>query len=521
LNLDLGVTYTTLSTLADANHNNCNSPNANPAFCQVRAQLLSEVQNAANIHQFYNNLKSLWATSGTITILSQLSAFNDVKATLPQAPGAAPASSLVAPLVNLFLGLAGNAPVVGPVFGLADLFFNFATGLATDYQGNPTIDLTSTIGKLQTQASDQFTAQGNATATMFQLILQDGGKLQTLGSALAKSDINSPWYWSANASAQILQTMTPAIRQAAYQSIMPAAYGIGSYLPQTPINCYGNGPNTVWGQFPLWQQPRSYVVLDTDFNCGNLGNTPTVQPFAPNNNDSIYRPYTYPTDSANPYVNDTSTGTILGNSSWLGISSLTSRTNSGPGTHYDPPDPSLLSTLFKPLSQSGLGVYRPAFFEGWAFPRVTCALSYGGYPPGQGMSIGGCDWGSAKLSSPPEPPSSLVTSLNMQATQIASSGNEIDVRLTIYNNGTVTANSVNLASIKLRTLSGSEQATLLNAAMPMQVSTLAPGDSTDVILKLDVPATATKIELLETGSVDVGQPQPVQFSEGQVFYPQR
>ena len=44
--------------------------------------------------------------------------------------------------------------------------------------------------------------------------------------------------------------MTPAIRQAAYQNIMAAAYAIGSYMPD-----YN------WGQYPLSSQPHGYPVI--------------------------------------------------------------------------------------------------------------------------------------------------------------------------------------------------------------------------------------------------------------------
>ena len=121
----------------------------------------------------------------------------------------------------------------------------------------------------------------------------------------------------------------------------------------------------------------------------------------------------------------------------------------------------------------------------------------------------------------PVSPGSSVTSLAIQAAQIASNGTELDVRLTIFNNGAVAANSINLTSIALRTLAGSGQATLLNSDVPMQAGGLVPGDSTEVILKLNVPPGITKLGIIEAGSVDLGQPQLVQLSDGQVLYPQR
>ena len=116
-------------------------------------------------------------------ILSQLSAYNDIKAQL-NPPRTAPSQSLTSPLVNFFLGLASFIPEVGPVFGLADVAFNFGTSLTTDQQGNETIDLTSTIGNLLDQANTQFTDQATTTGTFFELVYQDWGKLSALGQAL-------------------------------------------------------------------------------------------------------------------------------------------------------------------------------------------------------------------------------------------------------------------------------------------------------------------------------------------------
>lgn len=518
LNLNLGTTfYTPLSVMLDPKTNaNCNdTTNAGLPFCQVRAQLLMEIGNAANVHELYNNLSLLWSAQGTVTLSSQLGAYDDVKSTLP-APPTASAPSLVRPLVGLFLGLATEVPVVGPAFGLADLFFSFATELATDPQGNQQIDLTSTIAKLENQAGDQFVAQGNATGTLFQSILEDYGKLSALGTLLVgQSSAGSPWYWNASTTSQVLTALKPAIQQAAYESIMPAAYAIGSYVPNTSRNCSGNGPWPVWGQFPLWQQPNAYVVLDGSFTGCSSGGVLAVQAF---NVINAYVPYTYPTDQMNPYASNPTTSTILADNAWLGISAHTSPSNSGTNGRYDPPDASVLSTLFTPTSQSGLGVYRPAFFEGWPFPRVTCQPSYG-VPVGVGTSIGGCDWASAKPVEQGPAPGPPQSSISLRATQIAKNGTQTDVRLSLFNSGNIAARSIELTSISLGTLAGSGQATLQSPAVPIRINGLAVGDSVNVIVKLNIPTGITKLGITEQVSVDFGQPTPTRFSAGQVLYP--
>jgi hypothetical protein len=361
LNVDLVGTYQgKLLVLKDQNNNDCTySYNAGLPFCQVRAQLLTEITDVTNVLTFYGNVTGLWSSSGSVTLASQLSVYNDVKATLP-APPTAEAPNLAKPIVGLLLTLGSKIPEIGPVFGLADVFFNFATELTTDQQGNKQIDLTSTIGNLQQQAADQFISQSNTTGTLFQLILEDWGKLNTLGSTLVgDSNPASPWYWSTTTTSKMLTNMDFVVRQAAYESIMPAAYAIGSYYPTTT-----NSNGWYWGQHPLYTQPWGYIVNQVV----SSPSIPLIRPFAPPNYP-VYPPYTYPSDSSNPWTSSPLTATILADNQWLAISSVNSAWNGSPlndpnGT-YNPPDASLLAKLFTPVSQNGLGVYRPAFFEGW------------------------------------------------------------------------------------------------------------------------------------------------------------
>ena len=336
-------------------------------------------------------MTGLWDGSGAFSLAEQLGAYQTVLATIPKAPKTAPAPSLGKTLADLFLGLASFVPKVGPIFGLADVFFNFGTNLTTEPKGTPTINLTSTIGNLDKQAANQFIGQAYTTGTLFEFIYEDWGKMSALGNALASGD--PPWFWSSIETSQMLQAMGPAIQQAAYRNIMPAAYAIGSYVPQSDDNCAPpatpwNQPT--WGHTPLFAQTWSYAVYDYGVPCqGGSGVTPVIQPF---NSDNNYVPYTYPTDTTNLYQNDSRTGTILADGSWLAISALGTPYSGNQIGDYEPPDWSLLSTLFTPVSQGGLGVYRPAFFEGWPFSHITCAPAYGVQSSNGGTYVGGCNW---------------------------------------------------------------------------------------------------------------------------------
>jgi hypothetical protein len=505
LNINISSTYET--PLETTYGQTCNDPsNSNSPYCVVAAQLIDEFKKVSNIRSFYDNVTGLWSSSGTVTLASSLSAFDDVKATIP-APPAAPAPSLMSPLVNFFLGLGSLIPEVGPLLGLADVAFNFGTSLSTDKKGNPTIDLTSTIGQLEQQAAAQFIAQGNSTGTLFNFIYQDWGKINAVGTALASAqDSSSPWFWGTGTTSTILENMDSPIREAAYQNLMPAAYGIGRYFPDSATN-----QGWTWGVIPLTGQPYAYIVQVNENSPG----VPVSHPFwLP-----AYSVYSNPTDFATSgFANNPGTGTILADGGWLAISALnTPKFGTNESFQYQPPDQSLLATLFQPVSQNGgLGVYRPDFFEGWSFPRVQCDQSFGNR--GSYTSIGGCDWNSAKLGQPP--PGNLIGGITMQAAQVASNGTEVDVRLTLFNSGTEALKSLDLTSVSLRTLGGSGQASVLSGA-PLLIGDLAAGDTAAVTLKLQIPASVTKLSLTEQVSFDSGKPELTQASGGQVLYPKR
>jgi hypothetical protein len=519
--IDIDSTYTTPLTAMtkDQSGNDCtDKANSGLPYCVVRAQLLIELKDVSNLRAFYKNVTDLWLAGGTTNILSLLTAYDTVKATIPVLP-TAQAPSLVRPLVGFFLGLAGNIPLVGQAFGLADTAFNLGMDLTTDKQGNKTVDLTSTIATVEDQALDHFKAQAITTATTLSMVYQDWGKLDALGSALLRgsTDSSSPWFWRPETTGQMLQHMDAPVKVAAYQNIMTAAYAIGRYVPGSPLNCSGNGPWPVWGGLPLYNQPWAYTVLDLDFTGCGIGGGRSVQPF----NSSVgYVPYTFPNDPNNPWAKDLRTATIMADASWLGISLQTSPYNSGPNGAYNPPGASLLTELFKPVADGGLGVYRPAFFEGWPFPHLNCDYSSGVYPPGQpGAANGGCAWnsGSTPVSSSPPGPANF----SIRATQISSDQTRATVLLKVHNNGSESANAIELTSISLRTLAGSGEATVVSPSLPAIINGLAPGDSTDVMVTLNIPAGVTKLSVTEQGTADLGQPEPTRFSGGEVLYPAR
>jgi hypothetical protein len=484
-------------------------------FCNVWQQLYTELNYVGGISEFYGQLSDLWVTSGTISILAQLSAQNDIEANLPP-PVAPQAPSLAGPFVNLFLGLASLLPLPGPLgslVGLADTAFNFATSLTTDANGNQTISLSSTASELQQQALNDFTAQGTTLGTQFDFIYQDWGKINTLGSALYSAQVGTPWYWDLSYTGQLANRMVPALRASYYQSLMAAIYAVGSYVPGGAFGL------PAWGQTPLWQQPSSYIALDVDLQ----GQNTAAQPF----NFPYYHPYTFPSDSNNPVevlgnpAYNPATSTLLADNAWLGISAQNTEWDGGsccgPSGLYVAPADSILSELFTPQSSggNGLGVYRPAFFEGWAFPRVTCEPNL----DVDGDFGFGCDFGAAAPL--PEALPAPVTSVSIKTAGISRNGTQVDLWLKITNNGTTESTSTEIGDITLRTLAGAGEATLVEPGLPIHIGKLLPGSFTRVALTLNVPHSVNKLELTETGTVDSGESAPHQFSLGQVIRPKK
>jgi hypothetical protein len=489
-NVDINTYQTTLEGMTnDPGGNNCTvAPKGNLPFCIVRQQLLTEFAYVSQIQKLYGNLQTLWLGSGTTGILSLLSAVDTVKANMGYAPpSAAQTPSLGGPIVNFFLSLLSAVPDVGPLFGIADAAMNFGSSLTTDSNGNQTSSISIPVGQLEQQAITHFTNQAIGIGTQFSLIYQDWGKIQALGVALTQAQPGSQWYWSPSATGEMLVAMQPVVEKAAYWSVMPTVYAIGSYNPDCAA--------TTLGCTPVYIQPQSYL--------------PYLRPFEP---ALQYIPFTYPADSTNIYQDPTNasygaTATMLADGGWLAISQ---QTNTNGGTSYQPPGTPVSTHLFTPISKGGLGVYRPAFFEAWPFPRVTC---------GKSQDEEGCDFSAAAPAAEARP--DPVTSIAIRAGKVSRTGSTLNVPLRIVNNGTVVANAVEICTINLRALGGWGQANLVSPGLPIQIGTLAPTGRADILLRVAIPPGVSRLLISEDGSVDSGLPQKSRFSQGQVIFPDK
>jgi hypothetical protein len=278
-------------------------------------------------------------------------------------------------------------------------------------------------------------------------------------------------------------------------------YAIGTYFPDCSNVCHAG---VVWGGTPIWEQPQAYEVWDANgpycIFCDH-----SAQPF----NYPWYPPYTYPNDPTNPIevpsnpAYTQATATILGADQWLGISLQSSPSDSGGNGLYDPPPAAVLNRLFTPRSAEGtggLGVYRPAFFEGWPFPRVACGPSH----YSTDTADFGCNWSAA---APPaeavrEPLTSLAAAKGRSRMGVLFEG-EMEVSVTFHNNGTMDIQSVQINNVSVRTLGGS----------------VKPGASVIVNLHIAVPPGVKKLIVTEEGTADDGRLEPYRFSFGQAVFP--
>ena len=493
--IDIGVWLTQLNALKDpeSNQDTCATPTATP-FCVVKSQLQQEFAYVALIRDFNRNIDDVWQGSASVSILSLLNTYQSIRNQI-DASDTAPAQNVLFIIANTYLAVASYTPVpAAPLFGIADVFLNLGNSLITNADGTPMDSLNTTVANVEQQARNSFIQQATATGTVFDFIYQDWAKVQALGKALASQD--PAWTWNGSSTTgQVLQAFAPSIEQGYYRSLMPAEFAIGSYVP------------------PDFQRPSSYVSCIATY-VDILGHEFYLpqHPF-----QSSYATYTDPSD---PHLDpDPGTQTLRGyDGVWRGISrrdtpAYTLPDSFGNYPQYSPPVSSFMAHLFLPISQGGLGVYRPDFFEGWAFPSAYCSPSIM-----DRAYAGGCAWNSATPPVDLLPPA--LTKIGISAQNASRNGTQVDVPLTITNTGSVQADNIQFGQIALRTLAGSGTATLIDPIAPYPVGTLGLGSSTTVTLHLMVPAGITKLSITESGTLETSaSDSPYQFSLGQVVVP--
>jgi len=99
------------------------------------------------------------------------------------------------------------------------------------------------------------------------------------------------------------------------------------------------------------------------------------------------------------------------------------------------------------------------------------------------------------------------------------SGTTETVNLQLTNTGSSDAQTVNIKTIALRTLSGSGTVTLTSPTLPVAEGPLALGASVSVPLTFNVPSTVTRFSVTESGSLAYGAGSSTNFSIAQTVIP--
>ena len=112
-------------------------------------------------------------------------------------------------------------------------------------------------------------------------------------------------------------------------------------------------------------------------------------------------------------------------------------------------------------------------------------------------------------------PPSLTGSAAVQSL----SGTTLTLALQITNNGTESANAIQITKLVPRVLSGAGKVSLSSPTLPITVGDLAAGASAIVTLVLNVPSTATNLALTEAGTMQDAQAKTYSYTLGQEVVP--
>jgi hypothetical protein len=110
-------------------------------------------------------------------------------------------------------------------------------------------------------------------------------------------------------------------------------------------------------------------------------------------------------------------------------------------------------------------------------------------------------------------------SLTGSGTVQSFSGTTLALALQITNNGTETANGIQITKVVPRVLSGAGNVSLTSPTLPITVGDIAPGAFATVTLVLNVPLTVTNLALTEAGTMQDSHARSYPFTLGQEVVP--
>lgn len=347
-NIDLDQKSIKLFGLRDPQHPDidCDHTTLVTDFCIVRGQLLNELGYAANVRDFDKNISGLWTDEQSNIGLILTGVTGKVNQSL-QPPPQSKVPSIVEGVIGGLLSVASKIPgPSAPILGILSGAFSFGTSLANNLAGNSTVlNVNVPASNLASQAADSFAQQNVALGTMMDLVYEDWGKLQALGTAL--NDSQDPnWFWNGDTTTgQLLQGFNTATEISDYASLLPSVWTVRIWNAQT---------STV-------QWPWDYT-----YNGEFQLNVP------------IFSTSTPPEDFISEASPRTDPATLNFEPDIMTLA-LPGALPFGVSTHYPVPQAGIPDHLYGP---QGLGVWKPDVFRHWQIPVRYCTAPGDSYVQG-------------------------------------------------------------------------------------------------------------------------------------------
>ncbi|MGH8068467.1 MAG: hypothetical protein ACRERE_25175 [Candidatus Entotheonellia bacterium] len=177
-----------------------NPPFSAQDFAAVKGQLLTEFTYVSHIQQFQENLATLW-TDQQVNFALLVQAVGEKVTLALKPPPSSPVDKLLEAVIDKAIEITEqilSEGIVDVVKDVVEIEFpasvlqgvlGIATQMAKDSAGNSAADTVSaTVADLDEQAAYSFNQHLAALGTMFDLIVEDWGKVQALGEKLNNPD---------------------------------------------------------------------------------------------------------------------------------------------------------------------------------------------------------------------------------------------------------------------------------------------------------------------------------------------
>jgi hypothetical protein len=143
-------------------------------------------------------------------------------------------SGAINELFSIAGSLAGAVPGGSQAVGILHTILTVTGVLSNDPNGNSAVvDVQSEVANIEKDTAYGFTQQLTSLGSMFNVTLQDWGKVQSLGKHL--SDVSdSGWRWNGTkTTGQLLEIMTYSMETSLYKSVMARTTAVNHWFPDS------------------------------------------------------------------------------------------------------------------------------------------------------------------------------------------------------------------------------------------------------------------------------------------------